>query len=211
MIKVLLRFLGLLVVLLCFGWSSSSASSISGDLYSLGDTNSDGKFNYRLDFSVTNSSASLSVEEVIIHFKNVNFSDIAFVSTPSDWVDRDVADPTDDGFGGLDVAGAADTWTGDSAGYNPIGPGETLGGFSLSYQFTQLNVWDSAYFEGLLWFDDWVNDPFDATSEWVQLGLVFHPYDTGNVDPIPEPGTFLLFGSGIAGLAVVLRKRNRNL
>jgi PEP-CTERM motif len=56
---------------------------------------------------------------------------------------------------------------------------------------------------GLIWNGDW---DADTTASIFNIELNTST-DEGDVAPVPEPGTFLLLGSGLAGLAWLRRKK----
>jgi len=188
-------------MLVCAG---ASASTLSGDLYSLGDTDSDGLYNYLFEFSVTNSTPDLNLEEVVLYLLNDAMSEVTVGAAPADWVDWVTFDPMPGaGIGALDLAGSADLWTGDSAGYNPVLPMSAMGGFAVGYEFPLLDTWAPSDYLAEFWFTGLDESECDCAGG---MDIVFHRHVEEPI--IPEPGTLTLLGMGLAS-AAVWRRRGR--
>ena len=85
---------------------------------------------------------------------------------------------------------AEETWEGDvSWDLTGLDPAVTL----LGLEF-QLDAWDNY---------------FDTTATISTLAFETEDLNNGGSSPVPEPGTFLLLGAGLAGLAIVRRKQNK--
>jgi hypothetical protein len=131
-------------------------------------------------YTVTNDSMSSAIEEFTIYFNLGSYDNLAATSSLASWDQLAInPDPSLPADGFYDALTLA---TG-------IAPGATESGFSVSFDWLVAGIPGSQLF-----------DVFDP--------ITFDVVDSGNTAVIPEPGTFLLLGSGIIGL-IGIRKRLR--
>jgi len=167
-------FQALIIVLLVVGVSATvSATTILYDVRDLGS----GKFEY--EYSVTNDTLAVDIEEFTIFFDMVLYSNLSLTLTPTGW-DPLVIQP--------DIALPADGFYDALALVSRISPGDTLGGFGVSFDWLGTGTPWSQLFE--------VVDP-----------TTFETLDSGATIPVPEPLSILLLASGLGGLAIVKGRR----
>lgn len=115
-------------------------------------------------------------------------------------------------FGTLFLGEEPDLWgesvTVDNVGMVSRGTQSSLGEVNVSMEvfgtYQGLDILISAVFEGLLG----VNAYILPGPDFMQFGGV--GFQSATLEVVPEPGTMLMFGSGLIGLAVLCRKRFLN-
>jgi hypothetical protein len=135
-----------------------------------------GSFEY--EYSVTNDTLAVDIEEFTIFFEVGLYENLSATSTPADWdplvIQPDTAIPDDGFYDALALVSG-------------ISPSDTLGGFGVSFDWLGSGTPGAQFFE--------VVDP-----------ITFAALDSGTTTPVPEPATLLLLGSGLVSLAC-FRKR----
>ncbi|OEU64980.1 MAG: hypothetical protein BBJ57_09065 [Desulfobacterales bacterium PC51MH44] len=156
------------------------ATTILYDLTDLGG----GVWEY--DYSVTNDTLTSNIEEFTIFFEYGLYENLSVTSLLADW-DEIAIDPAL-------ILGVPDDGFYDALAILPAGiaPGTTVSGFSVSF--------------------DWLGSdtPWGASQSFdVVDPITFASLDSGGTAPIPEPGTIVLVGTGLAGLAGIGKRLNR--
>lgn len=145
---------------------------------------------WKYDYKFYNSSdpiadAGTDMYDAMIYFDSL--STFTLLSIPAGW---DI----------IDGAGFAELFS-LSPGASPFGtdiaPGELLGGFSFMFD----------YRAGNLAFDAMLVNPADPFSPIVVSGVTAP--DASTAAPIPEPGSMLLVGTGIALIAGLARRKGQ--
>lgn len=135
-------------------------------------------------YSVTNDTLGADIEEFTIYFDLGLYDNLVATDTPYDW-DPLVINPDpnipDDGY--YDAL----AW---SVG---IAPGETLSGFTVMFDYLGPDAPGSQYFEVV---DAWTWEVLDS-------GDTVH----AAAEPVPEPATFFLIGTGLLGIIGIRRKK----
>ena len=138
-------------------------------------------------FTVTDDAGTgAEMDMLSLEFEGDVFSYVstAYDYNPTDWTSSTISS-TNSSYT-LSIAGTT------------LGVGETLS-FSIDAiiftdALTNASLWD----EGQIWGQSWFS------SDTLEGG------DGGSTAPVPEPTSMLLFGTGIAGLAVFHRKRKKS-
>lgn len=163
-----------------------------------------GTTNYTLEFEVINDTLSEDIEWFSVLFGQTtdgwNFDNYDQFSNflPDDWGLGPAPQPLD-WFSysfepcAIDLPGQFNS----DADFDGIAPGGSLGGFTVSFDWTGVGSYDHLYFE-VGRFDGW-------DYEWLDDGYTELP-DPGT-DPVPEPGTMILLVVGLFGLGF-LKKRS---
>lgn len=176
------RFLysGVIALSLLFVSNSSNATTINYELNSLGGSS------WEYAYSVHNDTLSQDIEEFTIFFDYGLYSNLSVTGAPIDW-DPIVVEPQE-------ILGFPESGFYDALALSfGIAPGETLGGFSVSFDWLGAGTPGSQYFE--------IVDPWDFTA--LDSGMTSAAVAAA---PVPEPGTILLVGAGLVGL-LGLRKK----
>lgn len=164
---------GFLISVFLLPWSIVQANPIFYEVNNLsGNT-------WESTYTVTNELPTTIIEEFTIYFELRQYENLLITASPVDWGGLEAQpDP------GLPDDGFAD-WLAFTIGAS-IDPGETLGGFSVQYDFLGTGSPGSQFFE--------IVDPFtfDVLSEGFTQPL--------SLVTVPEPTTLALFGLGLVGL-----------
>lgn len=177
----MLRIFTTILSVLLVSVASAKATTITYSLTPLGGDD------YSVEFSITNDTLGIPIEEFTIYFPLGGYENIAIDASPTDWdglaIEPDAGIP-DDGFADWLALG------------DPIGVGETLSGFVALFTFI-----GSGEPGGFLF------DIVDAvTFEALDSGVATLAGDMPS--EIPLPGAFVLFVAGLAGLVGVQRRRS---
>lgn len=143
-----------------------------------------GPQSWQYDYTVTNDSEILTIDEFTIYFDRTLFGNLAIALSPVNWdplvIQPDPELPSNGFFDALALAFG-------------IAPGTALSGFSVTFDFLGSGIPGSQPFD--------VVDPL--TFEVLQSGFTSLAAQT-----VPEPGTLaLLLVGGIAAAAVQRRRR----
>ena len=155
------------------------ATSISYDVQSLGGAV------WEYTYTVANDTLASDIEEFTIWFDLGLYENLVATATPADWdplvIQPDPGIPDDGFYDALALVAG-------------IAPGDSLGGFSVSFDYLGGGTPGAQLFE--------VIDPatFDLLDEGTTARAAAGPGPGGPA--IPEPATGLLLGMGLAGLLV---------
>lgn len=172
-------FSGFFALSLLFVANSSNATTINYELNDLGGSN------WEYTYSVHNDTLSQDIEEFTIFFDYGLYSNLSVTGAPIDW-DPIVVEPQE-------ILSFPESGFYDALALSfGVAPAESLGGFSVSFNWLGADAPGAQYFE--------IVDPVDFTP--IDSGMT----SAAPASTVPEPGTILLVGTGLAGL-VGLRKR----
>ena len=115
---------------------------------------------------------------------------------------NDVTGPSDLVRGSFNLAGVTDftlTGFGDAFGnFSGIGAGQSLNGLSVAFNTSTLGTFDDIITLALTGYNE---SGYSGGLSSITLELKGHVYSNGGQQPVPEPTTMLLLGSGLIGLA----------
>jgi len=164
---------------------------------------------YTFDLTVKNTSTTDKLDFFLINLDRdpttAVYSNILW-NVGKGWSTVAVQDDT--AFGGLPgTVIADDSFLGGNGGGIATG-GASLSGFKFSFDYTGSVVPTDQTFSYLASFGTASDGYVGYFTAFDETGYIryFHPDTGGNT--VPEPGTVLLLGAGIAGLALYRRKRN---
>jgi len=164
------------------------STSVFGSPVSVNATGSGSSGNWLIDFSFSNT---IGVNNMDIYFMGVNAPNATIVGIPTGYVDYGF-------YNGYNLSWL-DYGTNLSA---MIHNGETKSGFTiLDTSATQPS--------SISWFAY----AFDWTGQQAEFNGETNPYFEGTTNvsaPVPEPGTMMLLGIGMAGLAIYGKRRKSN-
>ncbi len=158
--------------------------------------------NWQLDFSVTNSLGVNNLDIYFFGIVNPN-SGTAMTSPTPNWIANNYDSVNTSGVGGPNIT-FNNTWLdADTSIPDMIQNGETLSGFTT--------VFNTASVPANITFNvsafDWSGNGTAVYSGSDYYSSAQNPVFVGNATRVPEPSTILLFGVGLAGLAI-MRRRN---
>ena len=182
--KKIFKLLPIALILVFCATQAAEAATVEYESTFLGGSQ------WQYNYTVTNDISAPAIGAINILFGN-EYIDLQIFGSPADSM-GEILQPT-----WTDPLSA--TWAGYDWGIENftvlIAPGESLGGFSVQFN----------------WFG--TTDPLGQEFEifdvnWGYLGDGFATLGGGTQTPdIPEPGTLMLFGMGLAGLAAYYRTR----
>lgn len=133
---------------------------------------------FRYHYTVTNDSLGLNIDEFTIYFDRNLYNNLVVEASPTDWdplmVQPDLGIPSDGFFDTLALVAG-------------IAPGDSLGGFTVSFSYLGQGTPGSQPFEIL-----------DANFTAVDSGVTALPPNNSN--SVPEPHGLALLAAGMAGL-----------
>jgi len=178
--KTIFKLLPLALLLALCATQSAVAVTVEYESTFLGDSR------WQYDYTIINDLDAPAIYFVDILFSN-DYQNLEVNGSPDGWLSA-ILEPA---FGDPVTV----TWGGDFDitldDFLSIGPGETLDGFSVLFDW---NYYDRAPESPL--YDLWGGD-FEKVST------------NRDMSDVPEPGTLVLFGMGLAGLAAYYRTRKR--
>ncbi len=141
-----------------------------------------GKWEY--DYTVLNDTLGSPIDEFTIYFDYGLYDNLSVTTPVADW-DELTVNP-------VLILGSPETGFYDALAFVAgIAPGSSMSGFSVAFDWLGSGTPGSQFFEFV--------DP--ATFGVLDSGLT-----TVTSSPVPEPGTMMLLGSGIAALLCFRRK-----
>lgn len=156
--------------------------------------------NYTLVYEVTNDTLSDDIAWLSIFFgqttDGLNFNNYDQFSNFSPDYDGDGTEPQPTGWfsysfepsPAIDLPGQFNS---DVVIGSGIGTGTSLGGFTVSFDWTGVGSYDDLYYEV-------------GTSSTIDTG---YTVQSGGPAPVPEPATILLVSAGLAGIGFLRRKK----
>ncbi len=153
-------------------------------------------------FKVTDAKEGAKMNFLSLEFLDEVFNDRGSLLAydPSDWITPNPPGSVGtDGFKQFSVAGT------------PINKDETLTISMMNMILYNEALNDASFWqEDQIWTQSW--DAMDTNSlVTLNLGtfsIQVPASDGGSTAPVPEPGTFLLLGSGLAGVVLYVRRKN---
>ena len=161
-----------------FPFSMAQATVVEFDATSLGGNL------WQYSYTITNTSPSLSFNELTVYFDYGRYSSLSLLAAPVGWdpivIQPDTGIPADGYYDVLNLSG-------------PLAPGESISGFSVSFSYLATGVPGAQPF-----------DLIDAST----FALVYAgTTSAATVAAVPEPETYAMMLLGLGILGVTARRR----
>jgi len=145
---------------------------------------------WQYNYTIYNDShIDIQAFDIFFDFNDGPYSDLELIAWYSDggW-DADIFPEFI--WGGIEEPWMLSAWTYEA----PLSYGEKLEGYSVAFNWSGNEAPGSQIFR--LWDSDWA----EAGTGWTS--------NSEDMPPVPEPGTLVLLGTGVVGLAAYYRSRN---